>query len=212
MLVTHHTHSHGPGGLSGMTTLPDPNDAAIVQKVMDRHFQARRTAGLRRRAAPGALRGTRPPGHGDDRQYGVQLHRRVGQHPRPRGAPDRGQGWDAPVVNGHQRPDSQGTFQGFGGEPGAGSTPVLGGHTAADSVSTSRLADSSRFAGPKYRAKLIARTETMYAQNESLPWRRMRPVTPSSRARSLTTRRASVTPTARPVTALWGRWTNVAVT
>ena len=30
-------------------------------------FQARRTTGLRRQAAPGALRGTRPSGHGNDR-------------------------------------------------------------------------------------------------------------------------------------------------
>ena len=70
------------------------------------------------------------------------------------------------LSNGHQRPDTEGAVQGFGGVPCCWLSPVLSSHTAADSVSTS---SAGRFvnAGPKYRAKLIARTETMYAQNES---------------------------------------------
>ena len=66
--------------------------------------------------------------------------------------------------------------------------------------------------GHIYRAKLIARTETMYAQNESAMATYEASDAVAAGRDHRTTRRASVTPTASPGTALWGRWTNAAAT
>ena len=117
-----------------MTTLPDPNDAAIVQKVMDRIFKRDEQLGF---ADVRLLESFKGHAHRVMETTVNTVSNFTGVSVN---IPDHvarqivSEGRDAPLVNGHQRPDTEGAVQGFGGVPCCWLSPVLSSHTAADSA------------------------------------------------------------------------------
>ena len=148
-----------------MTTLPDPNDAAIVEKVMDRLFKRDEQLGFADKRLLEHFEGhahrvmeTTVNTVSNFTGVSVNIPDHVARQIVARG----GTHLLSMDIKGQTR---KALFKALAESRAAGYHP--------SSAATRRLigeyVSAGRFvnAGPKYRAKLIARTETMYAQNES---------------------------------------------
>ena len=201
-----------------MTTLPDPNDRIIVNKVMDRIFKRDEQLSF---ADVRLLENFEGHAHRVMETTVNTVSRFTGLSvniPDPVARQIVGRGGTHLLSMDIQGQTRKALFQGLAESRAAGYHPS----SAATRRLIQRHVTAGRFTkmvdrygrpnGHIYRAKMIARTETMPMPRISPRWQRTRPATLSSRARSSTTRQATETPTAWPGTASWARWTSAAAT
>ena len=148
-----------------MTTLPDPNDRIIVEKVMDRLFKRDEQLSFADKRLLENFKGhahrvleTTVNTISNFTGVSVNIPDHVARQIVAKGGTDL----LSMDIQGQTR---KALFRGLTESRAAGYHPS----SAATRRLIQRHVTAGRFvnAGPKYRAKLIARTETMYAQNES---------------------------------------------